>query len=106
MTSRANALAKNLEWNDKLSKWGFWLLTIGVLLFAVPTLIIGAHQTRVAAEMGYYYARLRETVEVMKNWMWFRILPDSMMILGGLIIFWDLFQKTFLGKPAAKIETE
>ncbi len=103
MTSRANALANGWEWNDKLSKWGFWLLTIGVLLFALPTLIIGAHQTRLAAEMGYYYTRTREAVEAMKGWMWFRILPDGMMILGGIIIFFDLCKKTFFGKPQKAI---
>jgi hypothetical protein len=30
--------------------------------------------------------------------MWFRILPDTMMILGGVIVFLDLFIKTFMGK--------
>jgi nitric oxide reductase subunit B len=101
MTSRANAMANGWVWNDKLSKWGFWLLTIGVLIFALPTLIIGAHQTQLAHDMGYFYTRTREAVEAMKGWMWFRLLPDSMMILGGLIIFYDLFTKTFMGKKAA-----
>jgi nitric oxide reductase subunit B len=32
--------------------------------------------------------------------MWFRILPDSMMLLGGVIVFLDLFKKTFLGKKS------
>ncbi len=98
MTSRANSLANGWEWNDKLSKIGFWLLTIGVLLFALPTLIIGMEQTKVASELGYYYTRTREAIEVVKGWMWFRILPDSMMIIGGIAIFFDLFKKTFFGK--------
>ncbi|NPA69121.1 MAG: nitric oxide reductase, partial [Chlorobi bacterium] len=101
MTSRANAMANGWEWNDKLSKIGFWLLTVGVLLFAVPTLMIGLEQTKVAAELGYYYTRTREAVEIVKGWMWFRVLPDSLMIFGGIIIFFDLFKKTFLGKKAA-----
>jgi len=33
--------------------------------------------------------------------MWFRILPDTMMIGGGIIIFLDLFTKTFMGKKIA-----
>jgi nitric oxide reductase subunit B len=98
MTSRANALAKGYIWNDKLSKFGFWSLTIGVLLFALPTLIIGLEQTKAAAELGYYYTRTREALEGVKGWMWFRILPDSLMLIGGITIFWDLFSKTFLGK--------
>ncbi len=101
MTSRANAMANGWEWDDKLSKIGFWSLTIGVLLFAIPTIMIGLEQTKVAAELGYYYTRTREAVETVRGWMWFRILPDSLMILGGLTIFVDLFKKTFMGKKAA-----
>jgi nitric oxide reductase subunit B len=98
MTSRANAMANGWVWNDKWSKIGFWLLTIGVLLFAVPTIMIGLEQTRIAAEMGYYYTRVHEALDVVKGWMWFRILPEKMMILGVVIVFLDLFMKTFLCK--------
>lgn len=101
MTSRANALANNLVWSDKLSKYGFWILTIGALLYTVPTYLVGIHQTEVAMEAGYFTARLRETVEGMKGWMWARTVPDGMMILGGLIILYDLIQKTFLAKKNA-----
>ncbi len=101
MVARTNSLANGLEWNEKTSKWGFWLLTIGVILFALPTYMIGIHQTQVAFEQGYYVARLRETVEAMKPWMWFRLLPDGMMILGGLLIFYDLMVKTFFAKKVA-----
>jgi nitric oxide reductase subunit B len=100
MTSRANAMANGWVWNDKWSKIGFWLLTIGVLIYTIPTLIIGLQQTKVSAEMGYYYTRTREAIELLKGWMWFRILPDSMMILGGVVVFLDLFKKTFMGKKA------
>ena len=94
-------LANGLEWDEKFSKWGFWLLTIGVLVFAVPTYIIGMHQTQLAHEMGYYYTRLREAIEPLKGWMWSRLVPDGMMIIGGLLIFYDLMKKTFLAKKIA-----
>ncbi len=98
MTSRANSLANGLVWNEKWSKIGFWLLTIGVLLFALPTIIIGFHQTRIAAEMGYYYTRVRSALQDMQGWMWFRILPDALMLLGGITIFVDLIAKTYSRK--------
>lgn len=98
MASRTNSLANGLEWNDKLTKWGFWLLTLGVLIFAIPTYVVGIEQTRIAHDMGYFYARLRDAIDPMKNWLWFRILPDTMMILGGIIILYDLIQKTYLAK--------
>jgi nitric oxide reductase subunit B len=100
MTSRANAMANGWIWNDKWSKIGFWLLTIGTILYALPTLMIGLEQTKLAAEMGYYYTRTREALDLVHGWMWFRILPDGMMLLGGVIVFLDLFTKTFMGKKA------
>jgi len=103
MTSRSNAMANGWVWNDKWSKIGFWLLTIGVVLYALPTLMIGLEQTRIAAELGYYYTRTREALDLVHGWMWFRILPDSMMIIGGVIIFIDLFVKTFMGKKAVEV---
>ncbi len=98
MTVRTHSLAKGLQWDEKLSKWGFWLLTIGVLLFALPTYMIGIDQTRIAFEQGYFFARLRDAVEINKGWMWFRLVPDSMMIIGGLLIFFDLMKKLFAKK--------
>ncbi|GET29385.1 cbb3-type cytochrome c oxidase subunit I [Prolixibacter sp. SD074] len=101
MTSRANSLANGLEWNEKTSRYGFWILTIGALLFALPTYIIGMEQTRIAHDLGYFYTRLHSAVEPLKDWMWFRTLPDGLMILGGLIIFYDLVHKTYFAKKLA-----
>ncbi len=98
MTARANALAKNLEWDERLSKIGFWLLTIGIVLYAIPTLIIGFHQTQMAYELGYYATRTREILDAMEGWMWFRILPDGMMIAGGAVIFYDTLQKIYFNR--------
>ncbi|MCD6202231.1 MAG: cbb3-type cytochrome c oxidase subunit I [Bacteroidales bacterium] len=100
MTARAQSLAKGLKWDPKLSKWAFWFLTLGVLIFAIPTYIVGIDQAQTAFEKGYYFARLRETIEPMKNWLWFRLLPDTMMIIGGLLIFYDLWVKMFTKKKA------
>ncbi|WP_104696962.1 MULTISPECIES: cbb3-type cytochrome c oxidase subunit I [unclassified Helicobacter] len=100
MVAKANSLAKGLEWSDYLSKLGFWLLTIGVVTYSIPTLIIGFHQSQVAFEKGYYFARLRETLEAVDPWIWFRILPDSLMILGGAIIVLDLIIKIYVAKKA------
>ncbi|MGC8864485.1 MAG: cbb3-type cytochrome c oxidase subunit I [Bacteroidales bacterium] len=101
MTARTFSLANKTHWNDKLTQWGFWLMTIGVLLFSVPTYIIGIEQTRMAHDMGYFTARLRETVEPLKTWMWLRTLPDSMLIIGAILIFIDLLKKTFLARKKA-----
>ena len=102
MASRTNSLANGYIWNDKLSKISFWSLTIGVLLFSLPTLMIGLEQTRASAEIGYYFTRTREALQDMHGWMWLRILPDTLMIGGAVGIFIDLFTKTFMGKKKPK----
>lgn len=98
MASRTNSLAKGLVWKDTTSKYGFWILTIGALLFTIPTYMIGIEQTQIAHDMGYFYTRLHSSVESLKSWMWFRTIPDGLMIIGGIIILYDLTQKTFFAK--------
>ncbi|UXC28418.1 cbb3-type cytochrome c oxidase subunit I [Aliarcobacter butzleri] len=102
MTARTNSLAKGLEWNETMSKWAFWLITIGVIVYVLPTMIIGIEQTSTAHTFGYFAARSRELLEAMSGWMWFRILPDSMMILGSLLLFIDTFKKVYLARKITK----
>jgi nitric oxide reductase subunit B len=98
MAARTNSLANGLAWDEKLSKYGFWMLTVGALLFTVPTYMIGIEQTRIAHDLGYFYTRLRDVVEPLKMWMWLRTVPDGLMILGGLTILYDLIQKTYFSR--------
>ncbi len=101
LVARSNAMAKNLEWDEKWSKVGFWLVTIGVILFAVPTLIIGFQQTQTAHDLGYWATRQRAALDGLQPWMWSRLLPDGLMILGAATIFFDLLKKSFFARPAA-----
>ncbi len=77
------------------------LVTIGVIIYSIPTLIIGFEQAKIAHEVGYWATRQRETLDALKPVMWSRLLPDGMMILGALVIFIDLLKKTFFAKKAA-----
>ncbi len=101
IVARSKAAVDGTHWDDKMSKIAFWLVTIGVLLFAIPTLVMGFHQTATAHEAGYYAARARETIEQVKTWVWIRVIPDSMIIIGAIILFIDLFKKTYLSKKSA-----
>ncbi len=101
LVARSNAMAKNLEWDEKWSKIGFWLVTIGVVLFALPTLIIGFQQAHTAHDLGYWATRQRAALDGLQPWMWSRLLPDGLMILGAATIFFDLLKKSFFARPAA-----
>ena len=100
LVARSNAMAKGLEWNEKWSKIGFWLVTAGVVLFSIPTLMIGFKQAQIAHDFGYWATRQRETLEVLRPMMWSRVVPDGLMILGALVIFLDLLKKSFFSKKA------
>ncbi len=100
---RANALAKGLHWDEKLSKLGFWLVTTGIVLFAIPVLVIGEKQVEWAFNYGYWVARTREVLEGLGLWMWIRIIPDALIMAGAFIILVDLIYKLYLSrKPAPK----
>jgi len=101
LTVRGHAMARGLAWEEKLSRWGFWLVTFGVVLYALPYLIIGLRQAQIAHDLGYYAARSRETFAPLMGWMWFRIVPDSTMIIGAALILLDTVKKTFLIRKAA-----
>jgi nitric oxide reductase subunit B len=101
LVARSNAMAKGLEWDEKWSRIGFWLVTVGVVLFSIPTLIIGFKQAQIAHDMGYWATRQREALETLRPMMWSRTVPDGLMILGALVIFLDLLKKTFFSRKAA-----
>ncbi len=98
IVARSRAMAMGLSWSDSWGKLAFWLVTVGIVLFALPTLIIGLHQTETAFELGYYAARTRETIEQVKFWMWIRIIPDGLVVLGALVLFADIVKQTVLNR--------
>ncbi len=100
LVTRSNAMAKGLAWDETLSKIGFWLVTVGVVLYAIPTLIIGFQQAQIAHDLGYWATRQREALDGLAPVMWSRLLPDGMMILGATVIFIDLVKKSFFAKKA------
>ncbi len=101
--ARANALAKGFHWDEKVSNLGFWLTTLGILLFAFPVLVIGEKQMQWAHDYGYWVARTREVLEGMGFWLWIRIIPDLMIVAGSILILVDLIYKLYLSKKEAPV---
>ncbi len=98
MTARANAMAENYEWSDKIGTVAFWLLTVGVVLFGLPLLFLGFEQGKIAHDLGYYFARLPEALNHMTLLKQVRIVPDMMIIAGAALIFFDLVTKIYFPK--------
>jgi nitric oxide reductase subunit B len=101
IVARANAMANGLVWDEKWSRIGFWLVTAGIVLFSIPTLMIGFKQAQISHDFGYWATRQREALESVRPLMWSRMAPDGLMILGALVIFLDLLKKTFFSRKAA-----
>jgi len=97
---RANAIAKNLHWDEKISNLAFWLTTAGIILFAIPVLVIGEKQMEWAYNYGYWVARTREVLEGLGFWMWIRLIPDALIVAGAVLILVDLVYKLYLSKKA------
>lgn len=98
---RANALAKGLHWDEKISNTAFWLTTVGIFLYAIPTMVIGTKQFQWAYEIGYWAARTREVLEGLGFWMWIRIIPDAMVLTGSALILVDIIYKLYLSQKAS-----
>jgi len=96
------AAAEGFVWDMKLSKLAFWLITIGICLYTIPTMVIGFHQFKESFDVGYWYARTRSVLEPVHFWMWIRILPDSMVLGGAFLLMVDILYKLFM--PIKKIE--
>jgi len=99
--ARANALAKGLHWDEKISNLAFWLTTGGIFLFAIPVLVIGEKQMEWAYNYGYWVARTREVLEGMGFWLWIRLIPDMMIVAGAILILVDLVYKLYLSRREA-----
>ncbi|NPA58416.1 MAG: nitric oxide reductase [Aquificae bacterium] len=99
--ARANALAKGLHWDEKVSNLAFWLTTAGIFLFAFPVLVIGEKQMEWAYNYGYWVARTREVLEGMGFWLWIRLIPDILIVAGAILILVDLVYKLYLARKEA-----
>lgn len=103
---RANAIAKNLIWDERLSNVAFWLTTVGIFLYAIPTMVIGTKQVQWAYDIGYWAARTREVLEGLGFWMWVRIVPDAMVLAGSALILVDIIYKLYLSQKVAPSYTK
>ncbi len=77
-------------WSDRMLKWSFWGLNIGLLSMTVFSLIpAGFYQIYFAVKYGVWYARSPEIASssMMKTFAWLRVAPDLMFFFGGIVLF-------------------
>ena len=97
----ARYLRPNTPFNDKLMKWGFWLLNSGLILMIVSSLLpIGIIQGYASISEGLWYARSEEFMQqpLFDTLRWVRLVGDVVFIFGALAFFWQIFTMVFF-KP-------
>lgn len=94
----ARYLRPDTPFNDKLMKWGFWLLNGGLVLMIVSSLLpIGIIQGYASISEGLWYARSEEFMQqpLFDTLRWVRFGGDVVFIFGALAFFWQIFTMIF-----------
>ena len=97
----ARYLRPDTPFNDKLMKWGFWLLNGGLVLMIVSSLLpIGIIQGYASISEGLWYARSEEFMQqpLFDTLRWVRFGGDVVFIFGAFAFFWQIFTMIFF-KP-------
>ena len=95
------SLYRDVKWNDKLIKIGFWGLNIGLLGMALLSLLpVGIWQAIESIGKGMWYARSAELMQqpgiVFLKWM--RTPGDVVFAIGVFAIAWFVFDLTLKNK--------
>ncbi len=84
------ALRPEEEWNEKLIKFSFWSINIGLFAMVTISLLpVGLLQTWASVKHGYWYARSAEFLQtgLMEGLRWSRALGDTIFAIGAVALF-------------------
>ncbi|MGX1754496.1 nitric-oxide reductase large subunit [Sphingobacterium sp. NPDC055346] len=91
------SLYRDVKWNDKLIKVGFWSLNIGLLGMALLSLLpVGIWQAIESIGQGMWYARSAELMQEpgMVFLKWMRTPGDIVFAIGVFACAWFVFDLT------------
>jgi nitric oxide reductase subunit B len=83
------AMLPDLEWKERLIKFAFWAMNIGLFLMCVGSLLpVGLLQTWASVDQGYWYARSPEFLHtpLIQTLRWMRVPGDSIFAIGELLL--------------------
>ncbi len=95
------SLYRQVTWNDKLLKIGFWSLNFGLLGMALLSLLpIGIWQAVESISKGMWYARSAELMQKpgMVFLKWMRTPGDVLFAIGIFACAWFVFELTLKNK--------
>ena len=97
----ARYIRPEVEFNDKLMKFGFWALNIGLALMVLISLLpIGLIQAWASITHGLWFARSEEFMQqpLLQNLRWARLIGDTILIVGAVAFFWQIVKVLFTKK--------
>ena len=97
----ARYIKPDVAFNDRLMRFGFWGLNIGlVLMILISLLPIGLIQAWASVTQGLWLARSEDFMQqpLLQDLRWLRIIGDSIMIFGALAFFWQIIKISFSKK--------
>ena len=97
----ARYIIPEVEFNDKLMKFGFWALNIGLALMVLISLLpIGLIQAWASITHGLWFARSEEFMQqpLLQNLRWLRMIGDTILIIGAVAFFWQIVKVLFAKK--------
>ena len=86
-------IVPGFKFNDKLMRFGFWGLNIGlVMMIATSLLPIGIIQAYASITEGMWYARSEEFMQqpLLETLRWVRTFGDVVFIAGGMAFAWQV----------------
>ena len=94
----ARYIRPEVEFNDKVMKFGFWALNIGLALMVLISLLpIGLIQSWASITHGLWFARSEEFMQqpLLQNLRWARLVGDTILIVGAVAFFWQIVKVLF-----------
>ena len=82
------------EWNDRLLRYGFWGLNVGLMAMVVISLLpVGLLQTWASVKYGYWYARSAEflATPMVQAVKWSRVFGDTIFAAGAIAVVLFVF---------------
>ena len=94
----ARYIRPEVEFNNKLMKFGFWALNIGLALMVLISLLpIGLIQAWASITHGLWFARSEEFMQqpLLQTLRWLRMIGDTILIIGAVAFFWQIVKVLF-----------
>lgn len=101
-------LYSHYVWKDRLIKFAFWSINIGLLLMVTISLLpVGIMQTVASVDHGMWYARSAEFMQqpILQFFRWLRVIGDTVFALGAVVLaIFVIGLKTGLSVDKSKVD--